>query len=87
MYEQNAIFPFVRLNLCGFVNGFAVAIGREMGEWEEVDGKFTLSFVVVSHFASLRSIKRHFLFVCKDLFLIYIIIFNFPSMVVIIYII
>ena len=26
-----------------------------------------LSFVVVSHFASLRSIKRHFLFVCKKL--------------------
>ena len=26
-----------------------------------------ISFVVVSHFASLRSIKRHFLFVCKKL--------------------
>ena len=31
------------------------------------DGRVALSFVVVSHFASLRSIKRHFLFVCKDL--------------------
>lgn len=33
MYEQNAIFPFVRLRLCGFgcgiVNGFAVAIERK----------------------------------------------------------
>ena len=71
MYEQNAIFPFVRLNLCGFscetVNGFAVAIGREMWETGEGDERLALSFVVVSHFASLRSIKRHFLFVCKDL--------------------
>ena len=31
------------------------------------DGRLALSFVVVSHFASLRSIKRHFLFVCKNL--------------------
>ena len=71
MCEQNAIFPFVRLNLCGFgcgtVNGFAVAIGKEEENGCEMDGRLALSFVVVSHFASLRSIKRHFLFVCKDL--------------------
>ena len=55
---------------------------------ENVDGRFALSFVVVSHFASLRSIKRHFLIVCKGfIILIYIINFKFPSMVVIIYII
>ena len=51
-------------------------------------GSVALSFVVVSHSASLRSIKRQFLFVCKGFIsLIYILIFNFPSMVVIIYII
>ena len=53
---------------CGTVNSFAVAIGRECGEMGVRDRReVALSFVVVSHFASLRSIKRHFLFVCKDL--------------------
>lgn len=68
---------------CETENGFAVAVGK--GERER--GSVALSFVVVSHFASLRSIKRHFLIVCKGFIsLIYILIFNFPSMVVIIYI-
>ena len=69
---------------CGTENGFAVAVGRG----ERGVGSVALSFVVVSHSASLRSIKRHFLIVCKGFIsLIYIINFNFPSMIVIIYII
>ena len=75
---------FMRNSNCETENDFAVAIGRR----GNVDGKLALSFVVVSHSASLRSIKRQFLFVCKGFIsLIYILIFNFPSMVVIIYII
>ena len=62
--------------------------GREERNEERGERNVALSFVVVSHFASLRSIKRHFLIVCKGFIsLIYILNFNFPSMVVIIYII
>ena len=54
--------------LCETVNGFAVACRSGKGRMGRGDGwDVALSFVVVSHFASLRSIKRHFLFVCKDL--------------------
>ena len=51
MCEQNAIFPFVRSRLCGFsceiVNGFAVAVGRKKGKWENGDGdeRLALSFL------------------------------------------
>ena len=75
---------------CGTENDFAVAVGKGGRMWKRECGNegTALSFVVVSHFASLRSIKRHFLIVCKGFIsLIYIINFNFPSMVVIIYII
>ena len=89
MCEQNLIFPFMRWNSnCETENGFAVAVGRGDGTGAWWTWSVALSFVVVSHFASLRSIKRHFLIVCKGFIsLIYIINFNFPSMVVIIYII
>ena len=54
-------FPFCALEFmrnsdCRTENGFAVAVGK--GEVERV--WLALSFVVVSHFASLRSIKRQF---------------------------
>ena len=69
MYEQNLIFPFVRLNLCGFgcgiVNGFAVAVGREMGEWEW--GTIGLLFLFFDFF--LATLERNhsycLLKVCK----------------------
>ena len=69
--EQNLIFPFVRSRLCVFgcrtENSFAVAVGRKGENGKRNRREIALSFVVVSHFASLRSIKRHFLFVCKKL--------------------
>ena len=68
MYEQNAIFPFVRLRLCGFdygtVNVFAVAVGREMGERVWGDGRFALSFL---WFLSRYARKKSFLLSVESL--------------------
>ena len=72
MYEQNLIFPFVRLNLCGFgcetVNGFAVAISRVMGEWEwdgwDVNRRVALSFL---WFLSRYARKKSFLLSVESL--------------------
>ena len=92
-------FPLCALEfmqlMCGTVNGFAVAVGRE---WENervrrmcVRTGEVLLFLLSLYLTSLRFAsfdKTTLLFVCKGFIgLIYIINFNFPSMVVIIYII
>lgn len=91
--NKNLIFPVVRLNLC-FVCQFWISVAEQK---RACLSAFALSFCrcISLHFVPFDKTTMNFLFllllflfVCIEFInLIYILIFNFPSMVVIIYII